>query len=145
MAKIGQWKNDQAKLDFLRASDEVAAQWPVPATDIDVETPFGTTRVRRSGSGEGAPIVLLPGIGGNGMVWHRFIRELSRDRVVYTPDVMGWAGRCEQIAPLRDAEDIAKWMVAVLDGLSEDRVHLAGNSYGAWLAGVVAVYHSERL
>ncbi|MFD7843195.1 alpha/beta fold hydrolase [Nocardia sp. NPDC059764] len=145
MAKIGRFRNAQAKRDFLHAYDEAAARWAVPATDIDVETPFGTTRVRKSGSGEGAPIVLLPGIGGNGMVWHRFIEDLSRDHVVYTPDVMGWAGRCEQTAPLRDAEDIANWMVAVLDGLGEDRVHIAGNSYGAWLAGVVAVYHSDRL
>lgn len=145
MPKIGRFTSAEAKADFFRAYDTVAARWPVPSVDIDVETPFGTTRVRKSGVAEGAPIVLLPGIGGNGMVWHRFIGELSRDRVVYTPDVIGWAGRCEQTAPLRDAEDIATWLVAVLDGLGADRVHLAGNSYGAWLAGVVAVYHSERL
>ncbi|WP_433663868.1 alpha/beta fold hydrolase [Nocardia sp. CA-128927] len=145
MPKIGRFTNDEAKATFLRVYDTAAAQWPVPSEDIDVETSFGTTRVRKSGAGAGAPIVLLPGIGGNGMVWYRFIRDLARDHVVYTPDVIGWAGRCEQTAPLRDATDIAKWMVEVLDGLGEDRVHLAGNSYGAWLAGVVAVYHSERL
>ncbi|WP_024800270.1 alpha/beta fold hydrolase [Nocardia sp. BMG51109] len=145
MPKIGRFTNAEARAAFSSAYDTVAAQWPVPSVDIDVETPFGTTRVRRSGAGEGAPIVLLPGIGGNGMVWHRFIGDLSRDRVVYTPDVIGWAGRCEQTAPLRDVQDIATWMVAVLDGLGEGRVHLAGNSYGAWLAGVVAVHHSERL
>ncbi|MEU8900418.1 alpha/beta hydrolase [Nocardia sp. NPDC048505] len=143
--KIGRFTNAEAKTTFLAAYDSVAARWPVPSADLDVETPFGTTRVRRSGAGEGAPIVLLPGIGGNGMVWHRFIEDLSRERVVYTPDVIGWAGRCEQTAPLVDARDIARWMVAVLDGLGEDRVHLAGNSYGSWLAGVVAVYNSERL
>lgn len=143
--KIGRFTNTEAKAAFLAGYDTVAAKWPVPSVDLDVETPFGTTRVRKSGSGEGTPIVLLPGIGGNGMVWHRFIEELSRDHVVYTPDVIGWAGLCEQSAPLNDAQDIAKWMVAVLDGLGEKRVHLAGNSYGAWLAGVVAVYHSEHL
>lgn len=145
MPKIGRFTNAEAKTAFLTAYDTLAAQWPVPSVDLDIETPFGTTRVRKSGAGEGAPIVLLPGIGGNGMVWHRFIEVLSRDRVVYTPDVIGWAGRCEQTAPLRDVQDIATWMVTVLDGLGEDRVHLAGNSYGAWLAGVVAAYHADRL
>ncbi len=145
MPKIGRFTSQKAKDEFLRAYEAVAATWPVPSTNLDVETSFGTTRVRRSGSGEGAPIVLLPGIGGNGQIWHRFIEDLSRDHVVYTPDVIGWAGRCVQTAPLRDAHDVATWLAEVFDGLGADRVHLAGNSLGAWLAGAVAVYRSDRL
>lgn len=145
MPKIGRFTSEETKAAFMSVYDAIAAKWPVPSTNIDVETSFGTTRVRKSGTGEGAPIVLLPGIGGNGQVWWRFIENLARDHVVYTPDVMGWAGRCVQTAPLRDAEDIAKWMGEVLDGLGEDRVHLAGNSLGAWLAGAIAVYRCERL
>lgn len=131
MPKIGRFTSEEAKAAFLHAYDAVAAKWPVPSTNIDVGTAFGTTRVRRSGTGDGAPIVLLPGIGGNGQVWFRFVEQLARDRVVYTPDVIGWAGRCVQTAPLRDAGDIARWMADVLDGLGEDRIHLAGNSLGA--------------
>lgn len=145
MPKIGRFTSEDAKETFLHAYDTMAAAWPVPSTVVDVETSFGTTRVRRSGNGHGAPIMLLPGIGGNGLAWSRFIEDLARDHIVYTPDVIGWAGRCVQTAPLRDAEDVATWMVEVFDGLDEDRVHLAGNSLGAWLAGTVAVYRSERL
>ncbi|MGI5222589.1 alpha/beta fold hydrolase [Nocardia sp. CA-290969] len=145
MPKLGRFTSAEAKDEFVRAYDAVAAKWPVPSTNIDVDTSFGTTRVRRSGSGPGAPIVLLPGIGGNGQVWFRFVEDLARDHVVYTPDIIGWAGCCVQTAPVRDMEDIAKWMAEVLDGLGEDRVHLAGNSLGAWLAGVIAVYRSDRL
>ncbi|WP_063126194.1 alpha/beta fold hydrolase [Nocardia fusca] len=145
MPRIGQFTSAEAKTAFLRAYDAVAAKWPVPSTNIDVETAFGTTRVRKSGAGDGAPIVLLPGIGGNGQVWFRFVEELARDRVVYTPDVIGWAGCCVQTAPLRDTGDIAQWMADVLDGLGEDRVHLAGNSLGAWLAGAIAVHRCDRL
>ncbi|WP_328388690.1 alpha/beta fold hydrolase [Nocardia sp. NBC_00416] len=145
MPKIGRFTSEEAKATFLRAYEAVAAKWPVPSTNIDVETSFGTTRVRRSGDGPGAPLVLLPGIGGNGQVWYRFIEELARDRVVYTPDIIGWAGRCVQTAPLRDTSDIAKWMAEALDGLGAERVHLAGNSLGAWLAGAIAVHRSDRL
>ncbi len=145
MPKIGRFTNEGAKATFLRTYDAVAAKWPVPSTRIDVETSFGKTRVRRSGNGAGAPIVLLPGIGGNGQVWWRFIAELSRERVVYTPDVIGWAGHCVQTAPVRDTEDIASWIAQMLDGLGVDRAHLAGNSLGAWLAGAVAVHRSDRL
>ncbi|MBF6257218.1 alpha/beta hydrolase [Nocardia farcinica] len=145
MPKLGKFTSEEAKVSFLRAYDAVAVKWPVPSTQIDVETSFGTTRVRKSGNGAGAPIVLLPGIGGNGQVWWRFIAELSRGRVVYTPDVIGWAGHCTQTAPLRDTEDIATWMAETLDGLGVDRVHLAGNSLGAWLATAIAVHRSDRL
>ncbi|WP_067835220.1 alpha/beta fold hydrolase [Nocardia lijiangensis] len=145
MPKIGRFTSDEARAVYLRAYDDLAADWPVPSAEIDVETSFGTTRVRKSGEGEGAPLVLLPGMPGNGLFWTPFVEELARDRVVYTPDVLGWPGRCEQTAPVRDSADIVQWLVEVVDGLGAERVHLAGYSDGAWLAGLVGVYHSERL
>ena len=145
MPKIGQFKNATAKAHFLREYDSMAAKWPVPSTQLDIETSFGSTRVRKSGSGGGVPLVLLPGIGGNGQIWHRFIADLASDRIVYTPDVIGWAGRCEQTAPVQDSADIAAWMAEVIEGLGEERVHLAGNSVGAWLAGAVALHRSDKL
>ncbi|WP_327147334.1 alpha/beta fold hydrolase [Nocardia sp. NBC_01329] len=145
MPKIGRFKSDEAKFEYLRVYDAAARRWPVPSTELDVETSFGTTRVRKSGTGKGEPVLLLPGISGSGLVWHRFIEDFARERVVYTPDVIGWPGRCVQTAPVRDGADVAKWVVETLDGLGEDRVHLAGNSLGAWMAIMVGVYHSDRL
>lgn len=145
MPKTGRFTSDDAKAAHRRAYDALAARWPVPSTTFDVETSFGTTHVRRSGAGEGAPILLLPGIAGNGTVWHRFIEDFARDRVVYTPDVIGWPGRCVQTEPLRDGADIARWVAEMLDGLGVARVHLAGNSLGTWLAAMVAVHRGERL
>ncbi|MFR9751767.1 alpha/beta fold hydrolase [Nocardia sp. 004] len=145
MPKIGRFTSDEARDTFLRAYDVLAAQWPVPSTQRVVETSFGTTPVRASGTGDGAPILLLPGVSGNGQVWLRFIEDLARDRVVYTPDIMGWPGRCTQTAPMRDGADVVKWLIEVLDGLGVDRVHLAGNSAGSWIAILVAASHSERL
>ncbi|MFJ4652070.1 alpha/beta fold hydrolase [Nocardia sp. NPDC088792] len=145
MPKIGRFTSDQAKETFLRRYDGAAAEWPIPSTRTVVETSYGTTPVRKSGTGEGTPIVLLPGMPGNGQIWLRFIADLARDRVVYTPDVMGWPGRCEQTAPLRDGLDVAKWLVEVLDGLGLERVHLAGNSVGSWISIMTAATYPERL
>lgn len=145
MPKIGRFTSDAAKATYLRAYDAIAEQWPVPSTDIDVETSFGTTRVRKSGAGEGVPLLLLPGLSGNSLFWGPFLEDLARDRVVYTPDVMGWAGRCEQTTPLRDEADIAEWVSELIIGVGADRVHLAGYSLGAWIASVVGAYHSDRL
>ncbi|MFF0612827.1 alpha/beta fold hydrolase [Nocardia tengchongensis] len=145
MAKIGRFKNEQAKSDYLRAYDELAAQWPVPATDLDIETSFGTTRLRKSGNGEGAPIVLLPGMPGMGLFWMPFIEEMAREHVVYTVDPMGWAGRSEQTAPLKGQDDIVRWLVEVFDGIGAERVHLAGYSGGSWLSLLFASQRSDRL
>lgn len=145
MPKVGRFKNNEAETTFFEAYEAVAAQWPVPSTVIDVETSFGTTRVRKSGAGEGLPLLLLPGISGSGLFWIEFIEELARDRVVYAPDVMGWPGRCQQTAPLRGEADIADWVAETITGLGVDRVHLVGYSQGGWMAAVVGAYHPERL
>ncbi|MER7454473.1 alpha/beta fold hydrolase [Nocardia beijingensis] len=94
--------------------------------DQDRADRFARRRVRT----QRVPAAHESGISGNGQVWHRFIEELSRDHLVYTPDVMSWPGHCEQTAPLRDGADVAKWLVEVLDGLGVHRVHLAGNFVG---------------
>ncbi|MVU77875.1 alpha/beta fold hydrolase [Nocardia sp. ET3-3] len=143
--KIGRFISAKAEAKYLSAYDVVAAQWPVPSTDLDIKTSYGITRVRESGSGYGTPIVLLPGMPGNGLFWETVIADLSRDRVVYTIDPLGWAGRSEQTAPLRDEADIVAWLIEVFDGLGAERVHLAGYSMGSWLALLVGVRHSDRL
>ncbi|MFI5714607.1 alpha/beta fold hydrolase [Nocardia sp. NPDC051750] len=145
MPKLGRFTSAEAKTAYLRHYDAVAAQWPVSSVDSDIETSFGVTRVRKSGSGGGAPILLLPGLSGNGLLWRPFVAEFARDRAVYAPDVIGWPGRSVQTAPVRDGADIAEWMVEVFDGLGLDRVHLAGGSMGSWLASQVGVHHPERL
>ncbi|OZC54633.1 hypothetical protein CH267_15190 [Rhodococcus sp. 06-621-2] len=144
MPKIGRFSSEKDSRRFTDVYDAIADRWPVPSTSVDVDTSFGSTYVRRSGTGEGLPIVVLPGIGGNSLVWGRFIEALAHDHVVYTPDVIGWAGRCKQTAPVRNSEDVARWLVEVMDGLGERRFHLAGNSAGAWLAACVAVHQPER-
>ncbi|GAB2516958.1 alpha/beta fold hydrolase [Nocardia heshunensis] len=143
--KIGRFISAKAKAKYLSAYDVVAAQWPVPSTELDIKTSYGTTRVRESGSGYDIPIVLLPGMPGNSLFWESVIADLSRDRVVYAIDPLGWAGRSEQTAPLRDEADIVAWLIEVLDGLGADRVHLAGYSVGSWLSLLVGVQRSERL
>ncbi|MFF2557604.1 alpha/beta fold hydrolase [Nocardia sp. NPDC058058] len=145
MAKIGRFVSEQARTEFRTTYDALAARWPVPAVDLEVETSYGTTHVRKSGDGNGAPLLLFPGIGGSSLFWQPFIAELSRGRVVYAPDIIGWAGRCEQTAPVRDEADIARWAAEVLDGLGVRQAHVVGYSLGGWLAAVVAGYRPERV
>lgn len=145
MAKIGRFKNDEAEAAYLRAYQALEPLWPMPSTDIDVETSFGTTRVRRSGAGVGTPLLLFHPISGNGLAWHPFIEDLARDRVVYALDTIGTAGRSVQTAPMADAAGYAIWADEVMAGLGVDRAHLFGYSDGAWHAALVAVHKPQRV
>ena len=72
--------------------DYVARNWPVPHQELDVPTRFGRTRVRRSGSGGGTPLVLLHTNSGSSLGWNRMVGPLAEGRAVYTPDTIGTIG-----------------------------------------------------
>ncbi|MBF6487094.1 alpha/beta fold hydrolase [Nocardia otitidiscaviarum] len=145
MAKIGRFANDTARAEYLAMYEAAEGLWPLPVTQADIATSFGSTHVRWSGEGDGIPIVLLHGVGANGLAWHFVIEDLARDRVVYALDTIGTAGRSVQTAPLTREADFAVWVNEVLAGLGLERVHLVGYSHGAWHASLVALHDAGRL
>jgi pimeloyl-ACP methyl ester carboxylesterase len=145
MARIGRFKSDAAREAYLRAYSAMEGLWPLPSTLTDVPTEFGPTHVRRSGSGDGVPLVLLHGFGGNGLYWHDVVEVLARGRVVYALDTIGSAGRSVQTTPLRGDAGYGAWFAQVLDGLDLDRAHVLGESQGAWHATLVALHAPERV
>lgn len=145
MTRIGRFKSHAARETYLRAYAALEELWPLPSTEVDVPTRFGSTHVRRSGSGDGVPLVLLHGFGGNGLYWRDVVEGLARGRVVYALDVVGSAGRSVQTAPLSGDADYGAWFSEVLDGLGLDRVHVVGESQGAWHAALVALHAADRV
>ena len=145
MARLGRFTSDAAHERYERAYRDLESLWPLPADDLEVPTVFGTTHVRRSGSGAGVPLVLLHGLNGNGLSWHAVVAELAADRVVYAPDVVGTAGRSVQTAPLTSPADYGSWGEGLLDGLGLERAHVLGYSEGAWFAALLAGRVSKRL
>ncbi|MFI7531280.1 alpha/beta fold hydrolase [Nocardia salmonicida] len=144
MAKIGRFKNDKAREEYLRTYRELEKQWRIPSTTVDISTSFGTTRLRKAGAGEGVPIVLMHSLGGNSLSWDHVIEDFARDRVVYMPEMIGAPGLSVQIAPI-DESGFGTWFGEVLDGLGVDRVHLVGYSQGAWQVMVIAADQQKRL
>ena len=51
MPKIGRFKNEASKQAYESIYRELEGTWPVPSTQLDVPTSFGTTHIRRSGTG----------------------------------------------------------------------------------------------
>ena len=118
---------------YLRAYDQVLAQWPVSFQELEVPTPFGETHVIASGPEAAPPLVLLHATGTSATGWLLNIGALSQRYRVYAVDILGEPGKTRQRRLLADRTDCAEWFSAVLDGLGLERVRLAGWSFGGWL------------
>ncbi|MEV7781795.1 alpha/beta fold hydrolase [Kitasatospora sp. NPDC088351] len=133
--RISQFRNDQARDRFRAAYERTLADlWPGPRTALDLPTTFGTTRVYRTGPQSGEPIVLLPGSGGNALMWYRYIDVLARHRPVIAVDAIGEPGASVQTAPIGDGRDGADWLDELLAALEVTAAQVVGCSYGGWLA-----------
>jgi len=146
MAKrVGTFKNEQARVEFLACYDEFERLWPQRPESVDVATAFGSTRVYLHGRGDATPLVLLPPLGGNGLCWYPLIGHLPTDRTVIAPDTIGTPGRSEQTAPVTNVGEFASWLDELLAGLGVGKAHLMGYSEGAWHAAMAMTGGARRL
>lgn len=132
--KVGRFKSDKARAEFMRMYDEVLANWPVPSEELDIETRFGTTHVRRSGDPEGSSIVLVHPNTGTSLAWWRLVEPLAASHDVLALDTIGALGRSVQTRPIEDATDYAAWLGDVFAKLGLDQPHLVGFSEGGYVA-----------
>ena len=142
---LGKFVDEKAQERYFATYAAILRKWPVPAEELDVETRFGPTRVRRSGTGQGTPIVLLHGIMGSSLSWYPHIAELAAQHTVYAVDTLGEPGHSIQTRPVRTNDDMADWLSDVLTGLGHEKVHLAGVSRGGFLALNLAIRSSDRI
>ncbi|MEV8631670.1 alpha/beta fold hydrolase [Streptosporangium sp. NPDC051023] len=70
---------------------------------------------------------------------------IGRRHPVYAIDTIDDPGASVQRRLVTGSGDAAAWLSGVLTDLGLDRVHLAGLSYGGWLALNQAVHRPERL
>ncbi|MEU3644429.1 alpha/beta fold hydrolase [Lentzea sp. NPDC034063] len=129
---VGKFVDQKAQERYFATYEAIRRKWPVPSEELDVETRFGSTRVRRSGTG--TPIVLLHGAMGTSLSWYPFVAELAARHTVYAVDMIGEPGRSVQTRPMESTDDEADWLADVLAGLGHEKVHLVGISRGACLA-----------
>lgn len=94
--------------------------------------PRSESRILRAGRGE--PLVLLHGVTGSSTMWRRVVPLLSPHHDVIAPTALGHRGG----APVRlrptQLQHVVDDAERSIDELGFDRVHLAGNSMGGWVA-----------
>jgi pimeloyl-ACP methyl ester carboxylesterase len=132
--RVGRFKSEEARTEFLRRYDEMLGYWPVAAEELEVDTDYGPTHVRRSGMPDSSPLVLLHPNLGTSLAWWRLVEPLAQAHQVFAVDTIGALGRSVQTKPIVDASDYARWLGGVIEGLDLGTTHLVGYSEGGYVA-----------
>ncbi len=95
----------------------------------------------------GAPVVLLHGFASQKEVWLQFIRELPEDRAVLALDIPGHGDSLAYGGPdyTYDVYGLASAVIAVIDALPGDQVHLVGTSLGGAISLAVAGARPDKV
>jgi pimeloyl-ACP methyl ester carboxylesterase len=141
--RLSSFTSEKARKAFMTKYEAALDERWLRRHERAVSTAFGTTRVMTDGgTGDGgAPFVLLPGSGGNSLMWHRHVDLLGRVRPLIAIDPVGDPGGSSHDRPFADGRDLAAWLDEVLAALGVDRAHVIGASYGGW----VAVQHALHI
>ncbi|MFP3496764.1 acetoin dehydrogenase dihydrolipoyllysine-residue acetyltransferase subunit [Pseudomonas sp. SIMBA_059] len=125
---------------FVASADEVQASGP-SAQKVEL----GGRLLRYLDLGEGAtPLVLIHGFGGDLNNWLFNQPALAVERRVIALDLPGH-GESGKHLQSADAHELSHAVLALLDHLALDRVHLAGHSMGGLVALTLADQAPERI
>lgn len=94
--------------------------------------------------GEGFPLVLCHGAGGNHAVWYQQVAHFVRHRRIVVWDHRGY-GRSTARAGYTTPERAVRDLRGVLDHLGISRADLVGQSMGGWTALGLAVAEPQRV
>ena len=99
-----------------------------------------------AGPSDGAPVVLVHGLGGHSEDWRMLQRFIvATHRRVYMIDLPGY-GRSEWPKDFSySIPDEANTVVAFMDALGLKQVDLGGWSMGGWVAQRIAIDHPDRI
>ena len=135
-----------AKKDrYLAHYDARAERWPVESEALRVDTSWGQTFIRVSGPNDAPPLVLLPGANATSLLWETNIEALSRQYRVYAVDNIFDFGRSVYVRDFKTPADFVSWLDELFDALGLEKTHLAGLSYGGWIASEYTLVHPDRI
>jgi pyruvate dehydrogenase E2 component (dihydrolipoamide acetyltransferase) len=132
--------------EFLESFDpeEAAAEagGPEPQT---VEIGGRNVQYLKIGEGEGPPLILLHGFGGDINIWVFNQEALSEaGRTVYALDLPGHGQSSKDVGE-GDLDTFVEILAGFMDEVGEEKAHLVGHSMGGAVAGSFTLAHRERV
>ena len=129
--------------EFAAHAAEAGAAAPEPAT---IEAGGRRIRYLEIGEGEGVPIVLIHGFGGDLNNWQFNQEALAAGRVTYALDLPGHGGSTKDLGPGHvDVGALAAAVVDFMDAKGIAKAHLVGHSLGGAIALDLALNHPDRV
>jgi pyruvate dehydrogenase E2 component (dihydrolipoamide acetyltransferase) len=129
----------QASFDPEEAAEEAGGPEP---EKIDVNG--RTIQYLKVGEGEGAPVVLLHGFGGDINIWVFNQEALAAEHTVYALDLPGHGGSAKDVGD-GDLDSFVELVAGFLDEMGVEKAHLVGHSMGGGIAGSFALAHPDRV
>lgn len=134
------------------AIDAYIDAYEMPEVEEDEDTgpvydfaELGVGRIRYSERpGEGTPVVLIHGFGGDLDNWLFNIDALAESAPVYALDLPGHGQSVKAVAD-PDLGTMVDTVVQFLDHVGVDRAHLVGHSMGGLIAGQLGILHPGRV
>ncbi|MDP8940709.1 MAG: acetoin dehydrogenase dihydrolipoyllysine-residue acetyltransferase subunit [Actinomycetota bacterium] len=121
--------------------EEEEAGGPEPET---VEVNGREIQYLEVGEGEGPPLVLLHGFGGDINIWVFNQEALAASRTVYALDLPGHGGSSKDVGE-GDLSFFVETLAGFLDAMGVEKAHLFGHSMGGAIAGSFALAHPKRV
>lgn len=94
-------------------------------------------------SGQGFPIFLIHGFGEDSRIWENQLK-LTERYTVYKPDLPG-SGNSALLDSTSSIDELAAWILAILDQEGLDQVIMLGHSMGGYITLAFAHLFPERL
>ncbi|MET7277340.1 alpha/beta hydrolase [Kribbella sp. NPDC005582] len=110
--------------------------------DRYVETVLGQIRLRIRGSGE--TMLFWPSLLMDGTLWAAQLAHFADRYQVVLVDPPGHGGSSDLAGPF-SFEQCAEVILAIIDELGVEKVHVIGNSWGGMIGGTFAALHPDRI
>lgn len=142
------YKSTEIKNRFREIYNEKMKDWPVPYSEIYVDSKYGKIHIIVSGPEKAPPALLLHASGVASWSWKYNIEGLSQKYRCYAIDLIGDVGKSEFTNLnniLKTGRDQAELYTEITNQLGVDKAFVIGASEGGFIASNYALYNPERV
>lgn len=140
-----QFRTRKVTRAYIRAYDKALKLFGVPYEEADVPTSYGTAHVLIFGPANGEPLVLLHGMNASSTMWYPNVKVFCTRYRVYAIDFLLEPGKSISTRKVMSMEELNRWYNEIFDHFRLQKINLAGESRGGWLAINIALNSPQRI